>query len=231
MVVKKDIISEFKQLNKELEKHLGKIGTDVLIEKQLNSIQENDLTIDSENLTLISSSLIDIRTEMALLRKHFSNDIENIVLNSVKEQQQIFLKSMNSFQANLALEMKKNFSFELKDLTSEIRELKRNHLKTQSILEEKNIELETLKENQDFLIKLIENSSLVQDFEFDKLIDDISDLKTSIELIQKDSKSQIFKEFDINLKNKFEKIEAQLDFTNSNLSKLFGSVDDIEKNF
>lgn len=233
MVVKKNLISEFKKLNSELEKHLGKIGTDMLVEKQLDfSISNSSTSLENkEELTLIASSLVDIRTEMALLRKHFSNDIENIVLNSVQEQQNIFMKSMSSFQANLALEMKKNFGFELKEIVSELREIKRSHLKTQAEFQNKNVELETIKENQELLIKLVENSSLIQDFEFDKLVEDIKDLKLSVGSLSNKNNQNKSGAIELSLSSKINNIETQLEFTNSTLKKLFQNLSGFEESF
>lgn len=230
MVLKKDLIGELRKFNKELEKHVGSISTDLLVDNSLDSHNYEDESQESyqENQMLLTSSLVDIRTEMSLLRKNFTNDIENIVLNSVEEQQQVFMDSMKSFQNNLALEMKKNFGFELKDIVSQISEIKQINNDLHKSLNKKNLELETLKENQLYLTKMLENSSIVQDFEYEKLAEDISEIKQTIKDINENSSFGILEKFEEILNNKLSSIQTQLDMTNSNQNKLFHSYDELE---
>lgn len=207
MVVKKDLISEFQKLNTELEKHLGKLGTEFLVDNQLD-FNHSDSNSQKEDLTLLSSSLLDIRMELSLIRKNFTSDLENLMLQLIKEEQNHFLNSMNSIQSNLALEMKKNFGLEIKELVSELRDIKTSLKKNSLSIEKNNNDLNEIKESQSQIKDLLENSSILQDFEYEKLLEEIKEINFSIN--SKNSSQNDFSQNYNLLSSNIKKIENEI---------------------
>lgn len=128
MVLKKEILSDLKKFNKDLEKYVG--GVDFSsFSKDPKFFSENK---NEEYFSLLVSNLSDVRTEFALFRKNFANDIENMVLRAISEQQNQFSNQMNLFNSNVVNDLKNNFSQYLEEVSENISNLKKEFVKIQT---------------------------------------------------------------------------------------------------
>ena len=73
----KKIVDELKKYNKELERHIPGLDIDVVRETKIFQNAQNE-----DYFTLFAENLMDLRTELALLRKNISTDVEGMVLRS-----------------------------------------------------------------------------------------------------------------------------------------------------
>jgi len=120
MVDKKDIISELKKFNDDLETHLPKLDFEFLN----NSNVSSNSSQSEELLSLIASNFVDLRTEVALMRKNMMSDVEAMILRIMSEQQGQFVGQVNGIYGKILLELKTNFSSYVQDLVSEMSNLK-----------------------------------------------------------------------------------------------------------
>lgn len=129
MVSNKDMISELKKYNSDLEKHVPGLDLDLMKESNLYNISKND-----DYFTLFAENLVDLRTEIALMRKNLSADVEGMVLRVVNEQQNMFSKRMNDFFVRAILDVKETWDTRLSSFTDEVSEIKKgfNEMKIQN---------------------------------------------------------------------------------------------------
>lgn len=121
MVAKKDLLKDLKKYNKDLEKHLGSVDNDMLVEKAAlagKSDQEEDF------FTLLSSQFMDLRTEVNLLRKNLTNDVEKMALQLINENQQHVSSLLKSIESRIFLENKKMLNNHFEMVSSEMHSLK-----------------------------------------------------------------------------------------------------------
>ena len=130
MDANKKIIEEMRKYNKELERHIPGLDDSSL---NSNSVFKTDNDQD-EVFTLFAQNLLDLRTEMNLIRKNLSTDIEGMVTRVVNEQQRKFNSRMDNFFVKAILDVKENWSTQLGVLSKEINEIKRgfSNVKTES---------------------------------------------------------------------------------------------------
>lgn len=124
MASKKNIIEELKKYNKDLDKHFSDLDFEFL--KELQFVESSGLSNDSEMYTLLGKYLMDIRTEMALMRKNTAVDIEGMVMRVIQEQQNRFEKRMNDFYSKAILEVKESFDYSIKSVFDELVEVKKD---------------------------------------------------------------------------------------------------------
>ena len=115
MVAKKKVIEELQKYNKELEKHL----TGISISSVTDFSKSND-EIGAEYLTLFASNLSDLRTEVALLRKNISSEVEGIAINLMKQEQKAFLTQLSTFQSRMLMDMKSSFGNYVEEISSQM---------------------------------------------------------------------------------------------------------------
>ena len=105
MDANKKIIEEMRKYNKELERHIPGLDDSSL---NSNSVFKTDNDQD-EVFTLFAQNLLDLRTEMNLIRKNLSTDIEGMVTRVVNEQQRKFNSRMDNFFVKAILDVKENW--------------------------------------------------------------------------------------------------------------------------
>ena len=122
MAHKKKVLDELKQFNEDLEKYLPEMNLDYLKNKDIFSKKSD--THDS--VTLLATNLMDIKTELALMRKGFTDSVEGMVLRTVAKQQDMFMQHLNSVFNEVLIGMKQNFSAHISDLSSQIGSLNKS---------------------------------------------------------------------------------------------------------
>jgi len=173
---KTKLIKEIKDYNKELSKHLPKVDFQKAIELKGALEKKSD---DEDFYSLLTSNFIELRTEVALLRKNLSNDIESMVLRQVNELQTKFLKQLTNFSSKIVFDIKANLGNYVKELNNNVLDIKREFNKIST----KN--------------ELIENR-------FDELRESTLDFKSYIEKLEY-SQNEAFKD----LTDEIEKISRQ----------------------
>lgn len=123
MVNKKHIIDDLKKFNEDLDKHLPKLNLDFI--ENADSLKNLD-DDTAKYLSLLSSNIVDLRTEMALLRKNLSGDVEGMVLRQVSKFQQNFMNQINAFYSRAILELKESFGIYVREANLEIVKLKKD---------------------------------------------------------------------------------------------------------
>lgn len=157
MVSRKEIISELKKFNTDLEKHVPGLDLDLLKETNLYNSSKNE-----DYFTLFAQNLVDLRTEIALMRKNLSTDVEGMVLRVVNEQQNNYSRRMNDFFVKAVLDVKETWDTRLSNFTDEVSEIKKGF--NAITLQNENL-VSSLKDiNEDLLIlKTSINNSKKQD--------------------------------------------------------------------
>lgn len=219
MVLKKELIDELKKYNTQLEKHLG--GVDFgFIAKTPELFAKDD---GGEFYALMGSNLIDIRTELALIRKNFATDIENMVQTTISNQQDQFLGQVNKLYSQVIMDLKNNFSGYIKDMNSEISGLKKEFVKisVQNTSFDKRLDefRSDIIEFKSFLIKL---DSSISNFSKKDVNDKLDLLDTKIDTLTDTSISKI-NLVQKNLLNLNQKIVG-LEKTNSDFSEDFENL-------
>ena len=182
MTVKKELLAELKKYNKELEKHVPNVDFTTLVKAMPNSTSED---INDESFSILATSLVDLRTEMALMRKNLSNEIEAIVLDSIRNQQNSFLEQTNKVYTTIITDLKQSFSSYIKEMNSEVSDLKKElaNISSQNNLFDKRLTYfnesinEFRKAMGEFDIKISDNKEV------------FSPLNTKLELLEDNFKS------------------------------------------
>lgn len=131
----KKAISELKKFNADLEKHIGEVDIDLMTEKLKSSSTKS--SSDKEFNTLFAENLLDVRTELMILRKNMAVDIEGMVMRVVNNQQNQFVEKMNDMFLRTVVEMKQSLNESLSHFATEISELKRTN--SEIILQNNNL--------------------------------------------------------------------------------------------
>ena len=119
MVIKKEILNNLKEYNEQLDKHLPKLNMDFLNAEAILNLNSNN-SLDDEFMTLMASNVVDLRTEMSLLRRNLAGDIEGMVLRQISESQKVFFDQMNKFYTNTVIDMKNNLGAYVEELSKEL---------------------------------------------------------------------------------------------------------------
>lgn len=107
MVSKKELISELQKYNKDLEKYVSHVDTKYIDKLSLDKkVQEKE----EENFSLLASSIMDLRTEVALSRKNLAGDTERILTKLVEEQHERSVEQIKKVYNKIIYEIKENFS-------------------------------------------------------------------------------------------------------------------------
>jgi len=157
MVEKKALLSDLKKYNKDLEKYLPSLDSTFLNKDFLNKKS----VIDDDYYALLASNLVDIRTELALLRKNMVNDVEAMVLNSISNQENMFLNQINKFYGQIIGDLKGNFAKYINEMNEEITSLKKKIVEVSSQNKNFDNKLSMFNEN------LFEFKTLVNKFDLD----------------------------------------------------------------
>ena len=123
MVQNKKIVDELKKYNTALEKHFTNLDFDSL--SQLSEGTGN-LSQNPEFYSIVATSIMDTKTEMALLRKNLSIEIEGMTKRMIQEQQNNFMEQMNKFYGKTIFELKENLNAHVLEINSNVSELKRD---------------------------------------------------------------------------------------------------------
>ena len=86
MVLNNDLIGDLKKYNKELESHFSNLDFSSI--NDFSSSKSN--YEESEYFSLFANNLMDLKTEMALMRKNLTSDVEGMVHRLIKEEQESF---------------------------------------------------------------------------------------------------------------------------------------------
>ncbi len=124
MVQNKKMVDELKKYNFALEKHFNNLDFD-----SISTLSTNNNSIDLENnefYSLIATSVMDTKTEMALLRKNLSVEIESMTKRMIQDEQKMFIDQMNKFYGKIIFELKENLNSHVIEINSEVVELKRD---------------------------------------------------------------------------------------------------------
>lgn len=123
MVQNKKFVDELKKYNTALEKHFTNLDFDSL--SQLSEGTGN-LSQNPEFYSIVATSIMDTKTEMALLRKNLSIEIEGMTKRMIVEQQNNFMEQMNKFYGKTIFELKENLNSHVLEINSNVSELKRD---------------------------------------------------------------------------------------------------------
>lgn len=122
MVQNKKLSDELKKFNQELDKHLPNLNLDFMNPPKSLFDDESD---SGDMSALVLSNLSDLRTEMALMRKHLSVDVAGMVKDTLGKQQKEFVDSMAGNYRKFASEIKDGFGAFIKDLSDQVLSLKK----------------------------------------------------------------------------------------------------------
>jgi hypothetical protein len=195
MVLKKEVISDLKKYNKDLDKHFKEID----FEFSKDSLSTN-LSPSEEINSLLISNIMDLKTEMALMRKNLISETEGMIKRLMVEEQNHFLNEIKQIYTKLSIEFKEN-------LNKVIEEFETNRLKLISQFKEFNSENEILK-------------SRINDFSEDLL--KFNSLYDSLESLNKNINYKLNSTVD-EIEKKFSNINPE------NLTKLFDTVNTLNK--
>jgi hypothetical protein len=117
---KKALIKEMKGFNENLEKHIKSVDLESVfdIKSKMGGNSSDEL------ISVLTETLIDIRTEMNLLRKNLSVDVENMVKSFIKNEEKLILKQVNDIYNKIFLELKSNFAGYIEDINSDLVKLR-----------------------------------------------------------------------------------------------------------
>lgn len=124
MVQNKKLVDELKKYNNALEKHFTNLDFDSISgfsDRGGTSISDKD-----EFYSLIATSIMDTKTEMALMRKNLSVEIEGMTRRMIQDEQNMFIEQMNKFYGKIIFELKENLNSHVKEINSDVAELKRD---------------------------------------------------------------------------------------------------------
>lgn len=142
MSVKKEILDNLKEYNEQLDKHLPKMNMDFLNSESILNLNSNNSS-DDEFMSLMASNVVDLRTEMSLLRRNLAGDIEGMVLRQISNSQKTFFDQMNKFYTSSVMDMKNNLGKYVKELNVELSNTK--------------LELAKIATNTDFFSKSLDD--------------------------------------------------------------------------
>ncbi len=156
---KQKIIQEMKTYNEELNKHFSNINIDDIIEIKSKFSKSSN---DNDFLDLVANNMIDLKTEINLMRKNLSVDLENMTRQFIKKEQEIFLNETNQLYNKLFIEIKENFSEHINFLSTSVLDMKKEFNNFKEIIENNNIEkinpqLHLLNKRFDIIEKRISN--------------------------------------------------------------------------
>lgn len=138
----KKLIEELKKYNSELDGHVSSSGVDIDLMtrtlKKNSSVEQNE-----EFIHLFSQNLLDLRTEVSLLRKNLSTDIEGMVMKVVSDQQNQFSEKMNNLFLQTTLDMKSFLNDTVIKFGDEITQIKKTY--NEMVIQNSNISSEMLK--------------------------------------------------------------------------------------
>ncbi len=168
------LLKELKKSNKELEKYLEKTGIDI------DAIKEFSEDEDKFNFALLSTSIIDLRTEISGLKRKLVNDIEiataNTIASKIIEFQENFLKQVSIILDTLKLSIKET----KEEVSEEIGKFKKEGFKRIEKNEEEtsklNVEIKDLKQKVERLESKIDkiNTSLEKITKYEEIFDKIT---------------------------------------------------------
>ncbi len=120
---KKDMVSELKKLNLDLEKHMPKLNYDFLEDSSFGEVNDSN---DKEFMTLLATNFADLRTEVALMRKSIMSDTESMIMRILGKQQREFMQQTNDLYGRIIIDMKSNFASFLKELAEEVSAMRKD---------------------------------------------------------------------------------------------------------
>lgn len=203
VLTNKKLIDELKRYNKDLEKHVSGVDLE-LVNKSLKSNSPNSES--AEFHSLFAQNLLDLRTEISLLRKNLSVDIEGMVMRVVTGQQNQFSEKMNSLFLETTFDMKRYLNETIGKFGDEITQIKKSYNDMSIQNENLSSEISNLTGEVTILKSKIESQDLTAQ---------TMDLQRKLEEVD-------FK-LDSSTKLIFEK-DKQL---HENLQRLFNSLDEI----
>ncbi len=128
MVDKKKIINELKKYNDDLENHLPEMDYDFLDNKSLFSSSESVHDL----LPLVTSNLMDLKTEIALMRKNFADSVEGMMLRLIAQEKKNMDMQMDKIFSQLMVEIKGSFAEYIVEISSELNSIKKDFAKSVS---------------------------------------------------------------------------------------------------
>lgn len=157
MVNKKDLLNELKSFNTQLETHLSTADVNSLPLSQSSYSSQSD----DELTTLLASTVMDLRTELALMRKNLSIETEGMVKRQLEEQQKIFSEQFSKYVSSSHLETKKMITSFTQELNEEFSKVKEEFSKVSS----HNLSfMSSFSEFKEELLELKQGVAQLQDF-------------------------------------------------------------------
>ncbi len=214
MVSNKQIIESLKKYNGELEEHLPKMNIkDFAIDDSDSS--END----SHMISVIASSIVDLRTEMNLFRKNMLSDLHNILIKELSELNKKNAVSLRNVYSSLTYEAKNVFANYSEIITDEISKLKISINDVSNLNVQTNEKIEEFNDNfNSFKISVSDINSNI-----DKLGMDLK--KTSAYVENKVNSFNSFNKSINDMKSCFEKFEMMLNDTSSRIDKRLDNIE------
>jgi len=152
---------------------------------------------------------MDLRTEIALMRKNLSIEIDGMVQNTINKQQNKFLEQSNKLYSTIISDLRNNFATYIKEMNNEVIELKKEIMNIGN-------------QNSDFNSKILGFNNEIQEFKsvlskIDIVLDKDRNLMNPL------SKNIVNLELDLNkindkIKNKSSLIENNLIELNKKIS-------------
>lgn len=183
MVMKKEVLKELQKFNDDLNKHLPELNLDFLQNKEVFSKEENM----NELVPLLANNLMDLKTEIALIRKNLVDSVEGMVLRVISEQQKSFANQMDRMFTQMLVEMKGNFSSYITEVSNDMGLIKKDvdklHLKTDNLSSKLDIfdnKIVELTASTDEIKNLRSNISTVVNKEVDSIKSEILKIDSNL---------------------------------------------------
>ena len=192
----KKITDELMNFNKELEKHIPSLNLDFI--KSDSFTNDNHSEENSEFDMLLANNLMDVKTEIALLRRNLSDNIENMILKVVSENQNNFVSRLNNIYSQINNDLRSNFASYSQDISKEVSSLRKELITMQTNNTNTTSALRDISDNLNIIkTQLVQNT---QEKRKEKLeIDDtLTDISKKILLLNKkqEEKKQGIKKID-----------------------------------
>lgn len=105
-MTKNKLIDDLKKYNRDLDKHFSELDFSSIDSVDVASSLYND----GEFHSIIAANLMDVKTEMGLMRRNLTSQIEGMVNRAIVKQQNEFMTQVNNVFGKATLDLKKNLS-------------------------------------------------------------------------------------------------------------------------
>lgn len=220
---KKDIIKKLQKFNQDLDEHVPKLDFESIKD---DMIFKKDNSEFNEFMPFLANNINDLKTEMIIMRRTLTDNVESMVLRTLSEQQNQFTANSEKILQQFLVSLNNTFStylsevsMELSSMKKEITAMKLENKKYTSKLDRFDTELLNFSSYlEEFKLSKLELKRMMDtglnnfDQKIHTLYEDLDELKEGNVVLQKKYVSEIGNKMDLILaKNKH--IESELKAT------------------